>query len=61
MGILDGKLKMVMFKDPDLISFYGYAKTASIYKATIYENNLHENKNNNIPETSRKDLLQLKI
>ena len=39
------------YEDPELTSTYGHTKIITIYRATIYENNL---------KTSKKDFLQLK-
>ena len=49
---IQGVAKMVEEEDPEFTSFHGHTQTVTLYRATIYENNL---------KTSRKDFPQLKI
>ena len=47
---IQGMAKMVEEEDPELTSFHGHTQIVTLYRATVYENNL---------KTSRKDFPQL--
>ena len=49
---IQGVAKMVEEEDPELTSFHGHTQIVTLYRATIYENNL---------KTSRKDFPHLRM
>ena len=49
---IPGMAMMVEEEDPELTSFHGHTQTVTLYRATIYENNL---------KTSRKDVPHLRM